>query len=152
MWLRHATVLTHSIELHKNETGSFRWLKYAARLPIDHFTGVGLATWPLNGSEAVVNLVLIQTSYWPHYFHCTNQVVLMLTSLHLNDKAKGETEPLQPWLLLRSFHNHRLHFFWFLKFKETTTKTTSCTTNITDVEKTAKIFQHPHRHLTQVPK
>ena len=29
---------------------------------IDHFTVVGLATWPLNGSEAGGDLVLIQTS------------------------------------------------------------------------------------------
>ena len=29
---------------------------------IDHFTVVGLVTWPLNGSEAGVELVLIQTS------------------------------------------------------------------------------------------
>ena len=40
---------------------------------IDHFTVV---TWPLNGSEAVIDLVLIQTSL---------QVVLILTSWHLND-------------------------------------------------------------------
>ena len=29
---------------------------------IDHFTVVGLVTWPLNDSEAGVELVLIQTS------------------------------------------------------------------------------------------
>ena len=29
---------------------------------IDHLTVVGLMTWPLNGSEAGVDLVLIQTS------------------------------------------------------------------------------------------
>ena len=29
---------------------------------IDHFTVVGLVTWPLNGSEAAVDLVLIKTS------------------------------------------------------------------------------------------
>ena len=29
---------------------------------IDHFTVVSLATWPLNGSEAGGDLVLIQTS------------------------------------------------------------------------------------------
>ena len=29
---------------------------------IDHFTVVGLVTWPLNGSEAGVDLVLINTS------------------------------------------------------------------------------------------
>ena len=31
-------------------------------LPIDHFRVVGLVTWPLNGSEAGVDLVLIKTS------------------------------------------------------------------------------------------
>ena len=29
---------------------------------IDHFTVVDLVTWPLNGSEAGVDLVLIQTA------------------------------------------------------------------------------------------
>ena len=29
---------------------------------VDHFTVVGLVTWPLNGSKAGVELVLIQTS------------------------------------------------------------------------------------------
>ena len=29
---------------------------------LDHFTVVGLVTWPLNGSEAGIDLVLIQTS------------------------------------------------------------------------------------------
>ena len=29
---------------------------------IDHFTVVGLVTWPLNSSEAGVDLVLIKTS------------------------------------------------------------------------------------------
>ena len=32
------------------------------RLLINHFTVVCLVTWPLNGSEAGVDLVLIQTS------------------------------------------------------------------------------------------
>ena len=31
-------------------------------IAIDHFTVVGAVTWTLNGSEAGVNLVLIQTS------------------------------------------------------------------------------------------
>ena len=31
-------------------------------MPIDHFTVVCLVTWPLNGSEAEGDLVLIQTS------------------------------------------------------------------------------------------
>ena len=30
--------------------------------PIDHYTVVGLVTWPLNGSEAGGDLVLIKTS------------------------------------------------------------------------------------------
>ena len=29
---------------------------------IDHFTLIGIVNWPLNGSEAGVDLVLIQTS------------------------------------------------------------------------------------------
>ena len=29
---------------------------------LDHFTVTGLVTWPLNGSEAGVDLALIQTS------------------------------------------------------------------------------------------
>ena len=33
-----------------------------ARPEIDHFTVVGKVTWPLTGSEAGVDLVLIQTS------------------------------------------------------------------------------------------
>ena len=37
-----------------------RTLKLCSR--IDHFTVVGLVTWSLNGSEAGVDLVLIQTS------------------------------------------------------------------------------------------
>ena len=31
-------------------------------IKIDHFTVVSLVTWPLNGSEAGVDLVLIKTS------------------------------------------------------------------------------------------
>ena len=42
-------------------------------------------TWPLNGSEAGVDLVLIQNSV---FFSCVNQVVFMFTSLHLNEKAE----------------------------------------------------------------
>ena len=53
-------------------------------VPIDHFTVVGLVTWPLNGSEAAVDLVLIQISL----FYCANQVVLMLTSLYLHEKSR----------------------------------------------------------------
>ena len=51
---------------------------------IDHFTVVGLVTWPLNGSEAGGDLVLIQTSL----LYCANQVVLMLTSWHLHEKSR----------------------------------------------------------------
>ena len=40
--------------------------------PIDHF----IVAWPLNGSEAGVDLILNRT----HCFHYANQVVLMLTS------------------------------------------------------------------------
>ena len=36
--------------------------RYLAKCRIDHFTVVGLVTWPLNGSETGVDLVLIQTS------------------------------------------------------------------------------------------
>lgn len=42
------------------------------RLGIDHFTVVGLATWPLNGSEAGGDLVL---THRPQCFYCANQVV-----------------------------------------------------------------------------
>ena len=41
--------------------------------------------WPLNGSEAGGDLVLMQTSL---LFFCVSEVVLMLTSWHLNEKAK----------------------------------------------------------------
>ena len=44
-------------------------------LIIDQFTVVSLVTWPLNGSEAGGDLVLIQTSL----LLFVNQVVLMLT-------------------------------------------------------------------------
>ena len=54
------------------------------KFPIDHFTVVCLVTWSLNGSEAGVDLVLIQTSL----FYCANHVVLMLTSWHLHKKSK----------------------------------------------------------------
>ena len=40
-------------------------------------------TWPLNGSEAGVDLVLIKTSLL-----LLNQVVVMLTSLHLHEKSR----------------------------------------------------------------
>ena len=52
--------------------------------PIDHFTVVGLVTWLLNGSEAAVDLVLIQTLL----FYCADQVVLMLTSCIYMRKAE----------------------------------------------------------------
>ena len=37
-------------------------LRSVVERSIDHFTVVDLVTWPLNGSEAGVDLVLIQTS------------------------------------------------------------------------------------------
>ena len=48
---------------------------------IDHFTVVSLVTWLLNGSEAGVDLVLIQNLL------VANQVVLLLTNLHLHEKS-----------------------------------------------------------------
>ena len=50
---------------------------------IGHFTVVCLTTWPLSGSEAGGDLVLIQTSCFSHVDH----VVLMLTTLHLHMKS-----------------------------------------------------------------
>ena len=40
----------------------YRVKNFKEKLAIDHFTVVGLVTWPLNGSEAGVDLVLIKTS------------------------------------------------------------------------------------------
>ena len=55
------------------------------KMSTDHFTDVCSVTWPLNGSEAGGNLVLIQTSL----LTTPCQVVLMpLTSWHLNEKAE----------------------------------------------------------------
>ena len=51
---------------------------------IDHFTVVCSVTWLLNDSEALGDLVLIQTSL----FCCVNQVALMLTNWHLNEKSR----------------------------------------------------------------
>ena len=44
------------------KTPSLRVLEEFSAMTIDHFTVVGLVTWPLNGSEAGVDLVLIKTS------------------------------------------------------------------------------------------
>ena len=52
-------------------------------LRIDHSTVVDLATWPLNGREAGVDLVSIQTSL---LLSC-KKVVLMLIKLHLHEKS-----------------------------------------------------------------
>ena len=49
-----------------------------------HFTLLCLVTWPLSGSEAGGDLVLIQTLLLSH----VNHVVLMLTSLHLHMKSR----------------------------------------------------------------
>ena len=47
-------------------------------MTIYYFTVVGVVTWPLNGSEAGVDLVLIQTSL---LFLCkSSQVIIMITS------------------------------------------------------------------------
>ena len=65
----------------------FVWHAVATFLSINsigHFTVVCSVTWPLNGSEAGADFVLIQTSL----FCFINQVVLMITSLHLYDKAE----------------------------------------------------------------
>ena len=50
----------------------------------DHFTVVCLATWPLNGSEAGGDLVLIKTSLFLSY----KSSFLLLTSWHLNTKSR----------------------------------------------------------------
>ena len=63
---------------------------------IDHFTVVCSVTWPLNGSEAAGDLVLIQTSLLLRY---VNQVVLMLTRrIYMANAArsvskKGQLQP-----------------------------------------------------------
>ena len=57
-----------------------RWIDIP---PIGHFTVACLVTWPLSGSEAGGDLVLIQTSSFSHVDH----VVLMLTTLHLHMKS-----------------------------------------------------------------
>ena len=44
-----------------NCKGAFVWDQSGIRI-IDHFTVVGLVTWPLNGRKAGVDLVLVQTS------------------------------------------------------------------------------------------
>ena len=56
-----------SVKVSKIEIRTFLklgFLTYCGEIcmTIDHFTVVGLVTWPLNGSEAGVDLVLIQTS------------------------------------------------------------------------------------------
>ena len=55
---------------------------------MDHFTVVDLVTWPLNGSEAGVDLVLIQTSLLLLCkSSCSNANV---TRLHLHGKGQAE--------------------------------------------------------------
>ena len=56
--------------------------------PIVHFTVVCLVTWPLSGSEAGVDLVLIKTLL---LFSC--HVVLMLTSLNQIVSKRGQLQP-----------------------------------------------------------
>ena len=63
-WVNHDLVRVSDSAI----LASHDFLAVLARQPvnvetvIDHFTVVGLVTWPLNGSEAGVDLVLIQTS------------------------------------------------------------------------------------------
>ena len=54
-------------------------------LSLNHWTVFCSVTWPLNDSEAGGDIVW----YRPHsLFCCVNKVVLMLTSLHLNEKNR----------------------------------------------------------------
>lgn len=52
---------------------------------LDHFTIVYSVTWPLNGSEAASDLVLMTSLLF-----CVNQVALMLTSWYLNEKSRDD--------------------------------------------------------------
>ena len=80
------------VEVHKlqgkyhgcNKSKTHNMVRNILSCTIHHFTVVGLVTRPLNGSEAGVDLVLIQTSL----LYCANQVVLMLTSWHLHEKSR----------------------------------------------------------------
>ena len=60
-------------------------LQYKNISIIDHFTFVSLLTWPLNGSEAGVDIVLIQTSL---LFIVQIKLYLMLARWHLQEKSK----------------------------------------------------------------
>ena len=51
---------------------------------IDHFTVVCLVTWPLGGSKARVDLVLIQTSFLLMYKTICSDV----NKVHLHDKSR----------------------------------------------------------------
>ena len=55
-------ICRHVTKFCENFPNEWRKLSQSAYYSIDHFTVVGLVTWPLNGSEAGVDLVLIQTS------------------------------------------------------------------------------------------
>ena len=57
-------VVVHTIQTTLNSVISRRCFAESGyeRPRIDHFTVVSLVTWPLNGSEAGVDLVLIKTS------------------------------------------------------------------------------------------
>ena len=71
-----------------------QYLKHIICL-IDHFTVVDSVTWPLNGSEAAGDLVLIQI----HCLCCVNQVVFRLTRCIYMTKAEGSVSKqvhLQP--------------------------------------------------------
>ena len=57
------TMFAPSKDYHGNQKNFKSLYGFGGRhLKIDHFTVFGLVTWPLNGSEAGVDLVLIQTS------------------------------------------------------------------------------------------
>ena len=53
---------TLALQLYKATASSASHVHLADSLPIDLFTVVCLVTWPLNESEAGVDLVMIQTS------------------------------------------------------------------------------------------
>ena len=63
---------------------SYQVTNVGLKSKIDHFTVVCLVTWPLNGSEAGVDLVLIQTSL----LLLCQSVVLMITRCIYMTKAE----------------------------------------------------------------
>ena len=59
---------------------------------IDHFTVVGLVTWSLNGSEAGVDFVLIQTSL---LLLCKSSCSYA-NKMHLHEKSRGLYQSRSP--------------------------------------------------------